>query len=294
MGHTIAICYFSGTGNTEYVVGLARDAFRDAGVEVALIRIEDSRRGLSGEFDPNPYRMLGIAHPVLGFDCPGLVYDFVRSLPPASGKPVFVLKTAADFHSVNHSASHSMGKILSSKGYDLFYDEIVAMPSNWLVAYDDRLNRQLVEVAPSRVEAAVRRIVAGERRALSNSWPSRITLRAIGYLEDQHGARVFGGYLRAGESCTRCGRCARDCPTGNVTVTSDGVVFGSQCVWCMRCIYSCPQQAIDNKYMNAFILKGGYSLARVRELQCEPVDFGSSKLPFWHRYFRRYLDDQRA
>jgi ferredoxin len=235
--------------------------------------------------------MLGIAHPVLGFDCPGLVSGFVRSLPPTCDKPVFVLKTAGDFHSINYSASYSIGRILSAKGYDLFYDEIVAMPSNWLVAYDDQLNRQLVERAPTRVDAAVRRILAGERRSLSNSWPSRIVLRAIGYLEDQHGARVFGRNLRAGESCTLCGRCARDCPSGNIRVTSEAVVFGNACVWCMRCIYNCPQQAIDNRYMNAFILRGGYSLNRVTELQCQPIDYESSKSPFWHRYFRPYFDE---
>jgi ferredoxin/flavodoxin len=291
VSQTIAICYFSGTGNTEYVVGLASDAFSNAGVDVTLIRIEDLRRAKSGEFDPTSYDMLGIAHPVLGFGCPGLVSDFVRSLPPMCDKPVFVLKTAGDFHSINHSASYSIGRILSAKGYDLFYDEIVAMPSNWLVAYDDQLNRQLVEEAPKRVEAAVRRILAGERRSLSNGWPSRIVLSAIGYLEEHHGARVFGRDLRAGESCTLCGRCARDCPKSNIRVTSDGVVFGDACVWCMRCIYNCPQRAIDTRYMNAFILKGGYSLARVRELPCVPIDHESSRPSFWHKYFRRYFDE---
>ena len=89
------------------------------------------RRGMrreGGGFDPGRYDMLGIAHPILGFDCPGFIYDFARSLPQAQDKPTFLLKTAGDFHSINNSASHSMKKILRSKGYDPFYDEIVAMP----------------------------------------------------------------------------------------------------------------------------------------------------------------------
>jgi len=287
----IAICYFSGTGNTAYVVKLAQDAFVNAGVGVDLLKIEDLRHKKRAEFNPAGYDMLGIAHPVLGFDCPGLIYDFVRALPPAENKPVFLLKTAGDYHAVNHSASHSIKKILSCKGYDPFYDEIVAMPVNWLMAYDDRLNRQLVEVAPKRVEAAVQRILAGERRKLSNGLPLRIILKAIGYLEDRHGAKQFGRYLQAGASCTQCGKCARDCPAGNIELENEKAVFGDACIWCMRCIYNCPQKAIDNKHMNLFILKGGYSLARIRALPFEPIDFEGPKLPFWHKYFRRYFDE---
>jgi ferredoxin len=159
------------------------------------------------------------------------------------------------------------------------------------MAYDDRLNRQLVEVAPKRVEAAVRRILAGERQKLSNGLPLRTILKAIGYLEDRHGAKQFGRYLRAGASCTRCGSCARDCPAGNIELKAGKVVFDNACVWCMRCIYNCPQKAIDNKYMNLFILKGGYSLARIRALPFEPIDFEGPKLPFWHKYFRQYFNE---
>ena len=59
----------------------------------------------------------------------------------------------------------------------------------------------------------------------------------------------------------------------------------------MRCIYNCPQKAIDNKYMNLFILKGGYGLARTRALKFEPIDFKNPKISFWHKYFRRYFEE---
>ena len=84
-------------------------------------------------------------------------YDFVRALPSNKNLPVFLLKTAGDYHSVNNSASHSIKKILARKGYDPFYDEIIVMPVNWLIAYDDQLNRQIVEKAPDRVRAAALR-----------------------------------------------------------------------------------------------------------------------------------------
>lgn len=287
----IAICYFSGTGNTAYVVDLARAAFARRGVSVDLFRIEDLRREHGAGFAPADYEMFGLAHPVLGFDCPGFIYEFVRSLPPVASKPVFLLKTAGDYHSVNHSASHSIKKILKSKGYDPFYDEIVAMPVNWLIAYDDQLNRLLVEAAPGRVEAAVERILAHERKTLSNRLPLRLLLKAVGYLEDKHGAKAFGRDLVTSDSCTACGQCARDCPSGNIELVNGKTVFDNACVWCMRCIYNCPQEAIRSKHYNLFVLKGGYSLQRIRALELEPIDFTSPGLPFWHKYFRRYFGE---
>ena len=291
MNHKIAICYFSGTGNTAYVVKLARDAFICSGAGVDLFKIEDLRRKTKVGFNPVGYRMLGIAHPVLGFGCPGFIHDFARALPPTENMPVFLLKTAGDYHAVNHSASHSIMRILTRKGYDPFYDEIIAMPVNWLMAYDDLLNRQIVEAAPVRVHAAVRRILAHDRKTLSNILPLRLILKIIGYMEDRYGARQFGRFLRASASCTLCGKCAHNCPAGNIALKNGKVVFDNACVMCMRCIYSCPQKAIDNKYMNLFILKGGYSLPHIRALKYEPIDFKNPHLPFWHKYFRRYFDE---
>lgn len=292
MESRVAICYFSGTGNTAYIVGLAEEAFSSRGITVDIFRIEDWLRGACPVFSPTGYDMIGIAHPVLGFGSPGIIHDFVASLPHVDGMRVFVLKTAADYHSVNNSASHSVIKALRRKGYRPFYDEVIAMPSNWLVGYDDQLNRQLVEVAHGRVTAAVSRILAHEHRTASNSLPVRLVLQAIGHLEDRVGAKAFGRQLAANSNCTRCGKCARNCPARNIGLLSGQPRFGDSCMWCMRCIYDCPQGAIRGTHMDFFILGGGYSLDRVREAPFEPIDFAAPRPSPWHRYFRRYLRER--
>lgn len=291
MSDAIAICYFSGTGNTAHVVELARQAFTGRGVTFDVFRIEDMRRSGRTEFRPTDYDLLGIAHPVLGFDAPGLVYDFVRTLPEGADTPVFLLKTAADYHSINNSSSYSIRKLLTRRGYRPFYDEIVAMPCNWLVAYDDQLSRQLVEVAPARVEAAVERILAREPRAASNGPLLRAILKVTSLLEDRIGAKEFGKRLVAGDACTRCGRCASDCPADNIALAGGEVRFGGSCTWCMRCVYACPERAIRAGYLDFVVLKGGYDLARIRALPFRPIDYTAPKLAPWHGYFRRYFTE---
>ena len=57
------------------------------------------------------------------------------------------------------------------------------------------------------------------------------------------------------DACTRCGTCARVCPTNNITV-SDHVEFGDRCEVCYACMQNCPQGAIH--------LRGEKGAARFR------------------------------
>ena len=48
--------------------------------------------------------------------------------------------------------------------------------------------------------------------------------------------------------CSRCGRCALNCPSANLTMTPDRVVTHGTCVLCLRCYSYCPVYAI--RYMD--------------------------------------------
>ncbi|MBN8216401.1 MAG: EFR1 family ferrodoxin [Spirochaetes bacterium] len=287
MTRRCAIYYFSGTGNTEHLVDLLAAEMSTRAYQVDTVKIEEVQRGRL-PISVDEYALIGIAHPVLGFDCPGLVYAFLESLP-AARKPVFIMKSAGDYHAINYGSSKRAIRLLTNKGYDVFHDTLIPMPCNWLLSYDDRLNRALVEAAAHRVKALAASLLAGERKELPCGPIARRLLRGIGILEDRYGARYFGKYLRAGKTCTYCGNCIKHCPSGNIAEVDGKIVFGGRCMWCMRCIYACPSKAIDNKYMNLFILKGGYRLRRIQALPYEAIDFSAKKLGMWYKYFRGYF-----
>lgn len=46
------------------------------------------------------------------------------------------------------------------------------------------------------------------------------------------------------DSCTGCGKCSRDCPMDNITMTADGPRWGSRCALCLRCYHRCRSGAV--------------------------------------------------
>ncbi len=48
---------------------------------------------------------------------------------------------------------------------------------------------------------------------------------------------------KAGNSCTRCGHCAKECPVDAIPIDNPSRTDSGRCISCMRCIDVCPQRA---------------------------------------------------
>ncbi len=99
----VTLLYFSGTGNTEAVANWIVEGLQRRGAQVQVARIEDVMRGRTA-LEVSTSDMLGIGHPVYGFDAPGIVERLIERLPEGKGKATFIFKTAGDMLSVNAAA----------------------------------------------------------------------------------------------------------------------------------------------------------------------------------------------
>ncbi len=55
--------------------------------------------------------------------------------------------------------------------------------------------------------------------------------------------RPYGGIPFApvaGESCVKCGRCARECPVGAISMDDPNQTDVEKCIFCLRCVKYCP------------------------------------------------------
>ncbi|MHA2325466.1 MAG: EFR1 family ferrodoxin, partial [Promethearchaeota archaeon] len=150
----ICIYFFSGTGNTELISHLFRTTFENEGVKTDIFAIEDVLRGKISlsikEFD-----QIGFGHPVHAFGPPKIFYDFIRSLPPAKDTPSFYFRTSGD-PLCNGGATSMVRKILQQKGYKVFHESLLVMPSNIVIQYDDELVKQLFNTAKRKISKIVK------------------------------------------------------------------------------------------------------------------------------------------
>ncbi len=279
---SIELAYFSGTGNTEHLVGRLAEKFARRDRPVRLVRIEDTRT----DFAPPAGGVLGLAYPIHALNAPAPVFDFIAALPDGEGRRVFIVKGPAD-PLFNGGSSHLVIRAFRNRGWEVFHESMVVMPSNVFVRYPDAFIRRLLAAAESRTETIAAEVAAGISRLENPGRVARFLTRHLSRLE-RRGGKYFGRDLQASSACDLCGLCARSCPVGNIRESGGKIVFSDRCIICMRCIYICPRGAISPRLFRFFRLKHWYD---VTALAAGPEgERGVTGGKGFYRLFRRYLE----
>ncbi len=286
-----AICYFSGTGNTKIVSELlAKELVENQNNMTTLINIEEMLNDMKGPIHIDA-DLIGIAYPIYGFGTPEIVKQFVDHLVPVKDRKVFILLTGADFIRINHNATASIKRKLKSKGYDITYERIIAMGSNWFMAYEDKMIRLLYQAAQRKVVHMSMELQYDSRRIYEPNVAIRAVAPIIHFCEEKMGAKMFGMFLRANDQCNGCGRCIKYCPSHNISFDNDQIKFNNKCYMCMRCIYSCPEKAIEAKHLKFFVIKEGYNINKVIHNGVEDESRIEEELVGYFKHFIAYLKD---
>lgn len=284
----IIIYYFSGTANTKRVSDMFSKEFENHGDNCRVAAIEDvlKRKALvpSKNFD-----IIGFGHPVHAFGAPRIFIEFIKSLPPIEKTPTFYFRTSGDPICKGGSTS-IVRNIIQSKGYKVFHESLLVMPSNVLVQYNDELVKQLYITAKRKISILARQVL----QDITNLQKNNLLLRVISYffnISETMGAKYFGRYLYATDSCTHCNLCVNKCPTLNIheDPESHEIRFGKNCTFCMRCVYICPNNSIRNKFMNFLIIKNGYNISKVIDNPRVKGNYITRATKGYFKHFYKYL-----
>lgn len=74
---------------------------------------------------------------------------------------------------------------------------------------------------------------------------------------------------QTGEHCIGCGRCARRCPTGAISVGDMAVTDNAKCICCMACTAACPIDARkpDPNVVNFLVQRIGFMLTSRKKIE---------------------------
>ncbi len=235
----IAIAYFSGTGNTAWMVNHLAARLTELGDEVEVVSCEkaspDDARIAAAE-------VLGLAFPVYGSWAPHNMREFMEQLPEGKGRPAFIVSTCAVY---GGDVSWYMARWPRRRGYEPFLAATVLMPNNliWPIPLPEQ-----VQAILNRAEERIAELAAMIHERRPHVEGNNLLGWAVGYFQRWGLSGIERWVSRlwyADESCVRCGVCVRNCPVGNIELTDDGVRFGDHCLLCMRCFHHCPRQAIQ-------------------------------------------------
>lgn len=249
------VFYFSGTGNTRWV---AREIARNVD-DRALVRSIESTTIAEADDLIDGASLVGFGYPIYASDLPQPMKDFLSALAPHPGKTAFVFCTQWMF---SGDGARAAMRYLRHAGFAVRFAEHFRMPNDISVTairfpYTNdpvRIGRVLARSA--RRAAVFGRRVRGDppRRVLDALRPRRRGFspfsRFLGWFQRVPVRATFERWRNDiavdPARCTRCGRCIRLCPSGNLTYDSAADAFPTRgtCVLCMRCYDFCPESAV--------------------------------------------------
>ena len=250
------LVYFSGTGGTARVADAFERSFSNQSVTVY-------KTELKGKTDPIVLGdMLVLLFPVYAFNAPKPIDEWLEKIQSVEGRRAVVVSVSGGGEiSPNTACRAATIRSLEKKGYDVIFEKMVVMPSNFLIGFDESLCAMVLHATPVVVDKMVENILAGKRHRTTPYGIDRIASK-LGYFE-KFGGKFFGKHLKVTDKCVNCGWCVNLCPRDNIKVMNGKHCFGEDCVICLRCIYGCPQNAIKPGFGKFMILPEGFNLSKV-------------------------------
>jgi ferredoxin len=263
----LALLYFSGTGNTDYVARYLARKWDHLPVDIELRSMERQPPAALSGFD-----LLGVGFPVYAGDAPPFFQAYLGRLPLGEGRGAFVFCTKGAYAG---SAVRLTLERLDQRGYVPLAGAAVAMPGSdglALIPKDSWMARAALnkdfdhlkdaDRLAGRMEEILSRMLAGEpvaafrqprRRSIASPLVDRLWAWSYRAFADPFRTRFW-----ADERCETCGLCTRLCPVDNVKLRDEHPQFGEACVLCMRCLHACPQEAVQigKLTMNKFRWRG--------------------------------------
>ena len=259
----VRLVYFSGTGCTRYVA----EAFeKELLANNIVVDVQDLR--VRAPELSNRYDMLIICYVVHASNPPRPIIDWVEMQKDIGKIPTIVISVSGGGQITPNKGAHvAIKRVLKRKKFNVFYEKMIVMPSNWTIPTKPEIGQALIDVLPLKVAYIVHDILDRKNVFIKPGVGNRI----ISFLcrLEWKGSKYFGKDIKVNDNCIGCSICEKNCPVGNIENSKVKPQFLDKCVLCLNCIYSCPQKALSAGILKFMVIKQGFDF---KKYLIEPID----------------------
>lgn len=245
----VCILYFSGTGNTWWVSKKLTEELINKGrtAEYHSIELLDIQEASALINDSD---MIIFAYPIYGSCVPEPMKKFIDNLQkPIKPKRTGIFCTQMAFSGDGAWHYH---KILEQKGFAVVWTHHFKMPNNISIkaspiAFSDDLSKigKIMKKCGINIKKAADEIALGKSRFKGKGLVSFLLGLSQRPIFKHLTKRPFKSpYKTNPQKCVKCMRCIQICPEGNIKLSEEGIIFGTDCALCLRCYSFCPKTAI--------------------------------------------------
>ena len=232
------IFYFSATGNGLDISNRLAHSFND---DIRNI-VDEIETDCS--YDINEGERIGIVSPTYFYGLPLIVEDFIRKMRFTHTPYLYMVLS---FGTTPGQAMSRAEKLFRECGHTLNGKLTVRMPENYVLMFDppgEAETKRILSSAYEMLESFVSAVKEGD--ADMSVQPS-VFQRITGFIARPmyvHGRGT--GRFYAGVICTRCGKCAKICPSHAIEMVDNIPTWTkSKCLRCCACINRCPFKALQ-------------------------------------------------
>lgn len=265
------IYVFSGTGNSKLVAELYKEKLTDYETQIFNITMPE---GKLPDNVPSPadFDLVGIGHPVHGFNAPKIMWDFCKQLPKVENKSVFIFTTSGEGLWVNDYASQKIVRRMKHNGYKFIQQRRYVMPYNMIFRHSPEMVKSEWLYAQRLADYSCKKIMEGEVEKVHSCNAAAFFVPIVRILWIY--ARVQSPFMKVdSKKCINCQKCVKVCPYGNISYDAEKnkFKFGNNCVLCVACSFGCPTCAISIGLLNGWRINGDYRIKKTA--QDESIQF---------------------
>ncbi len=246
----ISIFYFSGTGNTWYASEKLKTYLNDKNLNAKSYSIE-TLNSVESNMIIDESDIVIFGYPIYGSYVPAPMINFIKGIKKKEGKISAIFCTQMMF---SGDGARIGDLFIKEKGFKTRWGIHLNMPNNLNCGFlkflpitnDEKKLNKMMKKIDKRINKFSNYIINDIEFKQGFSLFSRLIAKIQRKSDSTDMNKMWKNCMSIDKnSCIRCGKCAKLCPSHNILKDDDGYYYTQKnCSGCLRCHNFCKSQAV--------------------------------------------------